>query len=136
MMEYSASEGRIRLERDALARYLGIELLEMAGGVARTRMAVTPELLNGMDLTHGSAVFALADYALAAASNSHGQPAVSMQMNIYFLRTTRVGAVLEAAAREDSQSRRTGLYRVEVREENGKLVAVADGLVSRLGEAR
>ena len=36
--------------------------------------------------------------------------------------------MLTAAAREESLTRKTGLYRLEVRDENGELIALAEGL--------
>lgn len=123
--------GRQRLAKDAFARHLGIEITEMKPGYASATMKVTPELLNGAGVTHGSAVFALADLAFAAASNSHGIMALALNVNINFVKATTLGAVLTAVAREDSTTRKTGLYRLEVRDESGDLVAVAQGLAYR-----
>jgi len=89
---------------------------------------VTPELLNGAGLTHGSTVFALADIVFAAASNSHGPLALALNVSINFVKATSAGAVLTAVAREENLTRRTGLYRLEVRDEKGDLVALAEGL--------
>lgn len=87
-----------------------------------------PELLNGAGLTHGSAVFALADIVFAASSNSHGTLALALNVNINFLKATTEGAVLTAVGREENRTRKTGLYRLEVRDEEGDLVAVAEGV--------
>ncbi len=124
-------QGRQRLGKDALARLLGIEITEMRPGYASAVMKVTPELLNGAGVTHGSAVFALADLAFAAASNSHGIMALALNVNINFIKATTVGAVLTAVAHEDNLTRKTGIYRLEVRDEAGDLVAVAQGLAYR-----
>jgi len=112
---------------------LGINLLEIKPGYARATMRVTSELLNGAGLTHGSAVFALADIVFAAASNSHGTLALALNVNINFLKATSEGAFLTAVAREENLTRKTGLYRLEVRDDNGDLVALADGMAYRMG---
>jgi acyl-CoA thioesterase len=96
-------------------------------------MRVTSELLNGAGLTHGSAVFALADIVFAAASNSHGSLALALNVSISFLKATSEGSLLTAVAREENLTRKTGLYRLEVREESGDLVALADGVAYRVG---
>lgn len=121
-----------RLKKDALARFLGIKLLEMRPGYARATMEVRPELLNGVGVTHGGAIFSLADVAFAAASNSHGPVAVALNVSIHFLKTTTVGTLLTAVAREEHLTRKTGLYRLEVRNEHGELVALAEGQVYRM----
>lgn len=119
------------MEKDALARHLGIKLLEIKPGYAMGTMEVRPELLNGVGVTHGGAIFGLADVVFAAASNSHGPVALSLNVNIQFLKTTGVGAVLTATAREENLTRKTGLYRMEVRDQKGEVIALAEGLVYR-----
>lgn len=127
--------GRKRLQNDALARHLGITLLAMEPGYALATMKVKPELLNGVALTHGGAIFSLVDVVFAAASNAHGPVALALNVNIHFIKATREGAVLTATAREDNLTRKTGLYRIEVRDEQGDLVALAEGLAYRPGSA-
>lgn len=124
--------GKARMEKDALAKLLGIELLEMEPGYARAVMKVTPELLNGAGVTHGGAIFTLADVVFAAASNAHGPVALALNVNINFLKATTEGVVLTATAREDNLTRKTGLYRMEVKDESGRTVALAEGLVYRM----
>lgn len=119
------------MEKDALARHLGIKLLEMKPGYASATLEVTPELLNGAGLTHGSAIFALADIVFAAASNAHGPVALALNVNINFLKATTKGAILNAVAREENLTRKTGVYRLEVKDESGDLVALAEGLAYR-----
>lgn len=120
-----------RMEKDALAKHLGIGLLEMKAGYAKTTMEVKPELLNGVGLTHGGAIFTLADFAFAAASNAHGPVAVALNVNINFLKATTEGAILTAIAKEENLTRKTGLYRLEVTDDSGQLIALAEGLVYR-----
>jgi len=68
--------------------------MDMKPGYASTTMKVTPELLNGAGVTHGCAIFALADTAFATASNSHGTLALALNININFLKTTRVSPIM------------------------------------------
>lgn len=116
---------------DMYARHNGIELVEIRLGYARSRMVVGENHLNAVKITHGAAVFGLVDLAFAAASNSHGPVAVALNMNISYVKATTAGAVLTATATEDKLTNRTGLYRIVVEDEQGELVAVAEGLVFR-----
>jgi len=122
------------MQKDALAKYLGINLLEMGPGYARASMKVEPQLLNGAEVTHGAAIFALADVVFAAASNAHGPLALAINVSINFLKTTGEGAVLTAVAKEENLNRKTGLYRMEVSNEDGDVIALAEGLVYRKTE--
>ncbi len=119
---------------DALAEHLGVELLEVRPSYARAVLKVTGALLNGAGVTHGGAIFSLADIVFAAASNSHGPVALALNVSINFLKTTREGATLTATATEDNLTRKTGLYRMEVRDEKENVVAIAEGLVYRIND--
>lgn len=133
IMDKQLEVGKRRLEKDAFARYLDIKITKIKPGYASATLKVTPDLLNGEGLTHGGAIFSLADLVFAAASNSHGTLALALNVNISFLKATRDGAVLTAVAREENLTRKTGLYRLEVRDESGELVALAEGLAYRRG---
>jgi len=119
------------MEKDALAKYLGIQLTEIKPGYAKASMKITPNLVNGAGITHGGAIFSLADVVFAAASNAHGPVALALNVNIHFLKATKEGAILTATAQEDNLTRKTGLYRMEVKDESGALIALAEGLVYR-----
>ncbi|MEA4926907.1 MAG: PaaI family thioesterase [Syntrophomonadaceae bacterium] len=116
---------------DPLGEYLGVTLLEVREGYAVASMEVKPELLNVHGLTHGAAIFALADVAFGAASNSHGPSALALETHISFTKSTRVGEILQATARLENLTRKTGLYRMEVVDSSGQMVAIAEGRVIR-----
>ncbi|NPV91207.1 MAG: hydroxyphenylacetyl-CoA thioesterase PaaI [Firmicutes bacterium] len=120
---------------DTLARLLGIEILEIAPGYARTSIRVKEDMLNAVGMTHGGTVFSLADLAFAASCNSHGIKAVALSMNINYLRPTFPGETLYATSVEDCVTSRTGVYRITVVDESGQKVAVATGTAFRTGQA-
>ncbi|RJQ32303.1 MAG: hydroxyphenylacetyl-CoA thioesterase PaaI [Peptococcaceae bacterium] len=117
--------------RDSFAGFMGIKLLDLKPGYARTMLTVREEMLNFHGVTHGGAVFALADAAFAAASNSHGQTALALNVSIAFLKATGAGETLTATASEENRTPGTALYRVLVEDESGELVALAQGIVYR-----
>ncbi len=118
-----------QFEGDLFAKHSGVEIIEVGPGFARGRLRVQDFNLNSVGITHGAAVFTLADTVFAVASNSHGQLAVAANVLIHFLKSTTTGDVLEATAREENRTKRLGLYRIEVRDTNGRTVALADGTV-------
>jgi acyl-CoA thioesterase len=115
---------------DRLARHLGIEIIAIDRGTATAKMTLAPEHTNSLGMAHGGSLFALADLALAAASNSHGSMALGVQASIHFHRPVSSG-MLTATARELSQSGRLASYLVEVRDASDNLVASFQGLVYR-----
>lgn len=125
-----ASPIRDFLGGDRFAQLCGIELLEVSPGTARARMPITDAHLNGVRIVHGGAIFALADFTFAAASNSHGTVAVGINVSISYLQAARAGTLI-AEAREVSRSSKLGSYTVEVRDENSTLIALFQGMVYR-----
>ena len=121
-------------ERDLFAHHLGIELLELRPGYSRAGMSLAPHMLNGLGLPHGAAIFALADFAFAAACNSHGRTAVAMSMDIHFLNSPGPDADLQAEAIEVHCGNRTGLYRMTVTDADGNQVAELHGMAYRKNE--
>ena len=120
-------------EKDALAKLLGIEIIDIKPGYAKTTLQVNPDLVNSLGMTHGATVFAMVDMALAAASNSQGKVAVALSVNINFMLATYVGDRLYATATEEKLTNRTGIYRIVVETEKGEKVAVATGTAYRTG---
>lgn len=118
-------------DNDQLARTLGFELLEIGDGTARARMTVGPMHLNAASSGHGGATFSLADFAFAAAVNSHGQLAVAIQTSISFVKAPLEGDVLTAEAREISLHAKIAVCDVAVRDQAGDLVASFQGMAYR-----
>ena len=120
-----------RLAADPLADLLGIELEQVRPGYARSAMTVCPRLLNAMGTAHGGATMALLDVVHAAVSNSHGTVAVAQDVHTEFLAPGRPGDRLVAEGSEVHRSRRTAVYRIEARAQDGRLVATALARVFR-----
>jgi acyl-CoA thioesterase len=117
-------------DRDQFAKHAGIELVEVSPGRATARMRLEPKHWNGVNIAHGGALFTLADFAFAAASNSHGTVAVAINAHITFMKAASDG-VLTAEAREISKNFKLGSYTIEIRDEQGDLVALFQGMVYR-----
>ena len=79
------------------------------------------------------AIFTLADFAFAAASNSHGSVAVAVNVSITFMKAGIAGT-LWAEAKEVSKNHKLGSYTVEVKDDEGDLVALFQGLAYRKSE--
>ncbi|MEK7809536.1 MAG: hotdog fold thioesterase [Chloroflexota bacterium] len=130
-----AAVARFMSSRDEFAKHLGIELLELKAGYCRVALNLQPYMLNGLGIPHGSVIFSLADFAFAAACNSHGKMAVALSMDIHFLSSPAPTARLECEAVEVKLGRSTGLYRMTVTDLESKLVAELHGMAFRKNES-
>jgi acyl-CoA thioesterase len=119
--------------RDAFSRWLGIEVVHVAPRRATVRMTVRPDMLNGFGVCHGGVAYALADSALAFASNTHGQVTVSIENGITYPKRIEEGDVLTATAVEESATTKLGFFRVEV-VRRGEIVALFHGTVYDTGK--
>ena len=122
------------LQRDAFAGLCGIDLVSVAPGHAVARMAIEPQHLNALGIVQGGAIFTLADYAFAAASNSHGTVAVGINVSITYVKSAASG-VLTAEAREVALNPKLATYTVNVTDAAGALIAVFQGLVYRKSQS-
>ncbi|MCP8317467.1 MAG: hydroxyphenylacetyl-CoA thioesterase PaaI [archaeon] len=125
---------REKIDGDKFAKFMGIQLLELREGYSKLAMTITEDMLNFHNMAHGGAIFSLADAAFAAASNSHGQTSLALCMNINYRSPANKGIRLIAECFEESLGRRTALYRIEVRSEDGRLIASSQGTVYRKEE--
>lgn len=124
---------QITMGSDALARHLGIELVEVKPGYAVATMVTKPDLLNDRGGAHDGAIFTLADMAFGAACNAEGSIALALDINISFIKAAKAGEMLTVVAREENITPKTGLYRMEVKNANNEMVALASGRFLRRG---
>ena len=120
--------------QDQFAKHSGIELVSAVPGHAIAQMILRPHHLNAVGSVQGGAIFTLADFAFAAASNAHGKLAVAINVSITFMKAASTGT-LRAEAREISVNPRLGSYTVNVTDDQNALIAVFQGLVYRKDQA-
>lgn len=112
---------------DHASHALGMEIVETVPGRAVLRMTVRKDMLNGHAMCHGGMIFTLSDTAFAHACNNTNKNTVASGCTIDYLAPGFEGDVLTATAVERSRSGRTGIYDVEVKNQDGLLLAVFRG---------
>jgi acyl-CoA thioesterase len=121
---------KLRLRGDQFAERCNIELLSITPGRASARMTLHPHHLHGIGTVQGGAIFTLADFTFAAAANSHGAVSVAVNASITFMKAAGAGT-LWAEARELARNFKIGTYSVEIKDDQGDLVAHFQGLAYR-----
>jgi acyl-CoA thioesterase len=106
---------------DDASKWLGMSLDEVGPGTATTSFTVERHHTNGHD------IFTLADSAFAFACNSYNRLVVAQHNTITFIAPARLGDRLTAMAREIERYGRSGLYDVEVRDQEGRAIAAFRG---------
>ena len=120
------------IRSDNYANHLGATIEEIREGYSRVSLTITEEMLNFHGITHGGVVFSLGDIGFAAASNSRGQTAVALSVNINFLAATGAGDRLVAEVQETHAAGPIATYDITVTErESGRLISQSQAMVYR-----
>lgn len=119
---------------DLFARHTGIELVDAGPGWAKVSMKIQPFHFNAAKTVHGGAIFTLADFAFAVASNSHGTLAMGINTSVSFVKAATSGT-LHADAMEQARGPKLASYSVMVTDDVGDVVAIFQGMVYRKKES-
>ncbi len=114
------------LGNDRFAEAAGMRVLRAEPGYAEVLLTLSDGVMNGHDNLHGGAMFTLADYAGAVASNMYGEPTMAINGSISFLRAVRGGEVV-AKARTVKAGKRVTFQNVDIFDGEGTLVATFQG---------
>ena len=118
-------------DQDAFSQFLGIEIVDVSEGYCQLKMKVREEMLNGFQIAHGGISYALADTALAFASNTYGKKCVSMETSISHTEGVQAGDILTATTKELSHTEKMGLYLITISNQDNKEIAYFKGTVYR-----
>lgn len=118
--------------QESFAGRLGIRVLSVNVSSAVLEMPVRGDHLNASGITHGGAVFALADTTLGAITYVvHGSAGATSSAHISYHRPTRHGDVLQARAQLVHGGRTLRTYQVDVvTVPDGRRVATMTGVIA------
>lgn len=120
------------MAKDRASLGMGMRVTHISPGSAHMEMPVRDDMLNGFNICHGGFITLLADSAFAFACNSYNVFTVASSLTVDFVAAVQAGDVLTARASEVSLSGRTGVYDVEVSNQNGTQMAVFRGRSYRM----
>ncbi len=116
-------------QNDRYAKLNGMNIEDIREGYAQTSMLITSEHLNGANVAHGGAIFSLADYAFAIASNSYGKLALGINTSISFLNSAFEGERIYAKACEVDKNHKLASYTITITNKEDKTIAIMQGMV-------
>jgi len=118
---------RARARTEAIADFLGTNLVELSPGYAKVTMKMKSEYVNFNGVVFGGIIACLADQAFAYATNSVHTPNVAIQFNIHFIASAGANDELTAECRVVKAGKRVCISEMTVTNQNGKLIAKASG---------
>lgn len=101
---------------------IGAKIELMHSGYCKASMMADEHHLNACEVLHGGALFTLADFASAVVANMDGQTALSVKVNIEYIKAGNKG-LLTAESYETARKGRLILVDTAIRDSNGTLLA-------------
>ena len=123
------------LQKDLFSQWLGISIIEIKEGYSKIKMTVRPEMINGFGNVHGGIAFSIADSAFAFACNNRNILSVALDTSINFLKPVQVNDVLIAEAKELHNGLSTGLYHINITNQQNETVADFKGTCFRTSKS-
>lgn len=119
-------------EKDQFATSNGIEVIAADTNYAKCRMNVRESHKNARGAVMGGAIYTLADFAFAVASNPEHPATVTLDSSITFLNST-TGKTLFGTARCEKDGKRICCFNIEITDDENVLVAVVRSTGMRVG---
>jgi acyl-CoA thioesterase len=118
---------KAKADKEPIASFLGVRLVELENNYAKVTMKLKPEHLNFNGMIFGGIIMCLADQAFAYATNSVITPNVASQFGIHFIAGANVGDELTAECHVVRSGKRVCISDMVVVNQDGKLIAKATG---------
>lgn len=115
---------------DRFAEHIGCKIVEGSLDHGVAELVIEDHHRNALGNVMGGAIFTLADFALAMASNVGQNPSVSVASTVEYLSATR-GTKLIATCNADKSGRHLGFYTTEVTDDTGRRIALVTTTVFR-----
>ncbi len=115
-------------ENDNASKGMGMQIDRIEPGAATLSMTVEKHHTNGHAICHGGFIFTLADSAFAFACNTYNKVTVAQHCTINFLAPARLADRLTATAQERHLQGRSGIYDIEVTNQEGSVIAQFRGM--------
>ena len=110
---------------DRFQKLVGVNIEEVGDGYAGWGVNLDENHFNADGIVQGGVIYTLADSAFAVAANSGEFFTVTLSSSVQYLQKT-TGRYIRAKAVRVGESKKVCFYRVDVTDEAGRLVAVAD----------
>lgn len=109
---------------DKVSAQLGIKRLEVGPGYAHMTLTVDASMTNGHEICHSGILFSLADITCAYAACSRNENNLAQNLHVQLLSPVSAGTQLHSHAKEVSVVGRTGIYDVEITDEQNAPIAL------------
>lgn len=125
MNDYDELKKRVEQTLRGFPEYVGISLLEVNDEHTKAIMTINSTHVNAQNVAHGGVVATLMDEVagMSAFYHTNGKPVLTRSCTVYYIAPSFEGNTLIATGIIIKLGRRTALIKVEVYDENDKLIS-------------
>ncbi|WP_294407154.1 PaaI family thioesterase [uncultured Clostridium sp.] len=107
---------------DIYIKMLGIEIITISTGYAKSRMKVTREICNPYNSVHGGCLFSLADITAGYASCSYGNYVSTVSGNMNYIKPAMNTQYIYCVGQVVRQGKQISVYNVELSDNDGNIL--------------
>ena len=116
---------KMHSREDAFSRLIGMHIVEVGNGTARTEMKINGDHKNPIGSVHGGAIASLADITGGAAAFSRGVRVTTLDSSIHYLRPGINTSCLYGISHELKRGHRVSVYEVTITDQDDVVLATA-----------
>ena len=120
----------IMMGNDSFSKWMKITINSIEKGSCELQCTIHEDMLNGFDIAHGGITYSLSDSALAFSANAYGYKCVSIETSISHIRPVFLNDILIVTCEEIHRGKTIGIYSIEIKNQDSKLVSKFKGTVN------
>ena len=107
---------------DVYMKMLGIEIIDLSCGYAKSKMKITPQICNPYNSVHGGCLFSMADITAGYAACSYGNYVSTVSGNMNYIRPAMNTEYIYCVGQVVRQGKQISVYNVELSDDYGNVL--------------
>lgn len=120
----------LMMKNDLFSQWMNVSIVSIDKGRCTLLSTIHKDMLNGFEIAHGGITYSLSDSALAFSSNAYGFQCVSIETSISHIRPVFEDDVLTVQCEEVHRGKTIGIYSINIKNQENKLVSKFKGTVN------
>ena len=107
---------------DVYMKMLGIEIIDLSCGYAKSKMKITSQICNPYNSVHGGCLFSMADITAGYAACSYGNYVSTVSGNMNYIRPAMNTEYIYCVGQVVRQGKQISVYNVELSDDYGNVL--------------
>lgn len=109
-------------QNDDYIKMLGIEIMDISCGYAKSKMKYTSKICNPYNSVHGGCLFSMADITTGYAACSYGNYVSTISGNINYIKPAMNTEYIYCTGQVVRQGKQISVYNVELSDDDGNIL--------------